>query len=107
MATFDMKRFDGIFGMTLFGGAFSTFIVNMVCKGVSRIPASLPEVIETVLRIGTYTLLTGVLVLISGTVLLLVNAIRTRRSGSEGTPTAHVLIVSIITIALLVISLLL
>ena len=92
MGKFDLSRVDGVFGVGFLGGVISCFIVYMVCNIVSKIPGSLQEVIDTTLMIGFYTMLTGVIVLVIGCLLLLSNALRTRKSESEGTPTWHVLL---------------
>ena len=92
MGKFDLSKLDGVFGVGLLGGVISCFIVYMVCNIVSKIPASLPEVVETALMIGFYTMLTGVIILAVGCLLLLSNALRTRKSENEGTPTWHILL---------------
>ena len=99
MGKFDLSKFDGVFGVGLFGATISCFIVYLVCSLLAKDPLNLPEVTEAQLMIGFYTMVTGIVTLAVGSLFLILNALRARRSESGGTPTSHVLIVIFLTIS--------
>ena len=105
MGKFDLSKFDGVLGIGFLGGAISCFIVYIVCNIVANFPATLPEVTQGILQIAFYTVITGAIILALGTSLIIINAIKTRRLESEGTPTSHVLFVVCLTTVILVVSL--
>jgi hypothetical protein len=106
MSKFDLSKFEGVFGIGLFGATISCFIVYLVCNLLAKDPANLSEVTNAQLMIGFYTMVTGLLTFSIGGSLLILNALRVRRSESKGTPTLHVLLVLLLTLGMIVASIL-
>ncbi len=105
MGKFNLGSFEGVFGICLLGAVISCCVVYIVCNIVAGFPATLPEVEESILMVGFYTLITGISLFIVGGILLLINALRTRCSEIEGTPTWHVIFAVCTTIVMLIVAL--
>ena len=101
MVKFDLNRLDGVFGVSFLGGVIACFIVYMASNIVSR-----PEFIDTAQLIGFYSMIAGVICLGIGSGLLVINALRTRSTESEGAPTWYILLVFCVVGVITLISLL-
>lgn len=83
MKLFNYQRAEFLIGLFFLGATISSFIAYMVCTIVGNDPFSLPEVSETCFRIGNSFLLAGVITIVLGIALLLINAVIARKTDVE------------------------
>jgi hypothetical protein len=103
MVKFDLNRFDGAFAIGFLGGTIGTALCQMTCVLVSRISDNL-LIIEALLNVAFYILLTEILVFITAIALLLINAKRAEEGVAPGA-SRRVLIILIMTGVIIAISL--
>lgn len=87
MFKFDLNRLEGIFGVGLLGAVIACFFVYMASNIVSK-----AGIVDTAQYIGLYSMIAGVICLAIGSGLLVLNALLTRNTESEGIPTWHILL---------------
>lgn len=88
MNKFDLNRLDGVFGVAFLGGVIACFIVYMASNIVSR-----AGFVDTAQLIGFYSMIAGVICLVVGSGLLVINSLRSRSTETEGIPTWQILLV--------------